>query len=192
MGKVVLLKGQRRRRRWAALIPRVKQAVKWDSSGALGLNLWLFQPDWWTWGDTDSWCGFSVKYRWDKNRGLDRLLTFVVSLYVSATMVVMMVVHVLHCDPAPHSNHKCFNLTLVVPTSDTEVAVLPPVLSPGVGSNLKKINYYTVCELQLISECIFSTGYSYIWCYWHYIYFSYLIKEVQCFKLTGKQELLIW
>lgn len=53
-------------------------------------------------------------------------------------MVVMMVVHVLHCDPAPHSNHKCFNLALIAPTSDTEVTVLSPVLSPGVGSNLEK------------------------------------------------------
>lgn len=53
-------------------------------------------------------------------------------------MVVMVVVHVLHRDPAPHANHKCFNLTFIVPASDTEVAVLSPVLSPGVGSNLER------------------------------------------------------
>lgn len=64
-------------------------------------------------------------------------LTSVVSLNVSATMVVM-VVHVLHRDPAPHANHKCFNLTLVVPAGDAEVAVLSPVLSPGVGSDLER------------------------------------------------------
>lgn len=53
-------------------------------------------------------------------------------------MVVMMVVHVLHRDPAPHTDHKRFNLTLIVPASDTEVAVLSPVLPPGVGSDLKR------------------------------------------------------
>lgn len=62
-------------------------------------------------------------------------LTSVVSLNVSATMLVMMVVHVLHRDPAPHADHKCFDLTLVFPAGDAEVAVLSPVLSPGVGSN---------------------------------------------------------
>lgn len=60
------------------------------------------------------------------------------SLNVSTTMVVMMVVHVLHRDPAPHADHKRFNLTLIVPTSNTEVAILSPVLSPRVGSNLKR------------------------------------------------------
>lgn len=48
-----------------------------------------------------------------------------------------MVVHVLHRDPAPRADHKCFNLTLVFPAGDAEVAVLSPVLSPGVGSDLK-------------------------------------------------------
>lgn len=70
-----------------------------------------------------------------KSKGLGGVWTSVVSLDVSAAMVVVMVVHVLHCDPAPHTNHKRFNLTLVVPASDAEVAVLSPVLSPGVGSN---------------------------------------------------------
>lgn len=56
---------------------------------------------------------------------------------MSATMVVGMFVHVLHRDPAPHSNHKCLNLTLILPTSDTEETILSPVLPPGVGSNLK-------------------------------------------------------
>lgn len=59
------------------------------------------------------------------------------SLNVPATMVVVMVVHVLHRDPAPSADHKCFNLTLVFPAGDAEVAVLSPVLSPGVGSDLK-------------------------------------------------------
>lgn len=66
------------------------------------------------------------------------LVKFVAPLNVSATMMVMMALHVLHRDAAPHANHKCFNLTLVVPTSDAEVAVLSPVLPPGVGSNLNK------------------------------------------------------
>lgn len=60
---------------------------------------------------------------------------------MSTTVLVMMVVHVLHRDPAPHTDHKCFNLTLIVPASDAEVAVLSPVLSPGVGSDLKKRKY---------------------------------------------------
>lgn len=51
-------------------------------------------------------------------------------------MMVVVIVHVLHSDSAPHTNHKCFDFTLIVSPSDTEVAVLPPVLSPGVGSNL--------------------------------------------------------
>lgn len=49
-----------------------------------------------------------------------------------------MVVHVLHRDPAPGADHKCFYLTLVGPTSDAKEAVLSPVLSPGVRSNLKR------------------------------------------------------
>lgn len=53
-------------------------------------------------------------------------------------IVMVMVVHVLHRDPAPHADYKCLDFTLVVSTSDTEVAVLTPILSPGVGSNLKK------------------------------------------------------
>ncbi len=64
--------------------------------------------------------------------------TTVVSLNVSATVVVMMVVHVLHCDSAPHADHKCLDLTLVFPTCDAEVAILSPVLSPGVGSDLRR------------------------------------------------------
>lgn len=62
-------------------------------------------------------------------------LTSVVSLNVSAMMVVVVVVHVLHRDPAPHTDHKRLDLTLIFPTSDAEIAVLSPVLSPGVGSN---------------------------------------------------------
>lgn len=53
-------------------------------------------------------------------------------------MVVVTVMHVLHRDSAPHANHKCFDLALVLATGDAEIAVLAPVLSPGVCSNLKK------------------------------------------------------
>lgn len=49
-----------------------------------------------------------------------------------------MVVHVLHRDPAPHANHKCFNLALVLAAGDAEIPVLPPVLAPGVCRNLSK------------------------------------------------------
>lgn len=56
------------------------------------------------------------------------------SLY-AMVIVMVMVVHVLHRDPAPHADYKCLDFTLVVSTSDTEVAVLTPILSPGVGSN---------------------------------------------------------
>lgn len=72
---------------------------------------------------------------WIKNEGVGVVLTSVVSLNVSAMMVVVVVVHVLHRDPAPHTDHKRFDLALVFPTSDAEIAVLSPVLSPGVGSN---------------------------------------------------------
>lgn len=54
---------------------------------------------------------------------------------------MVMIVHVLHGDSAPHADNEGFNLALVFPTSDAEVAVLAPVLSPGVGSNLEKIKY---------------------------------------------------
>lgn len=55
-------------------------------------------------------------------------------------MVLVMAVHVLHRDPAPHANHKRFDLALVLATGDAEIALLPPVLSPGVCSNLNKQN----------------------------------------------------
>ena len=63
-------------------------------------------------------------------------VTSAVSLNLSATMVVMMIVHVFHCDSSPHTNHKCFNLALIVPPGDAEVAILSPVLPPGVSSKL--------------------------------------------------------
>jgi len=44
--------------------------------------------------------------------------------------------HVFHCDSSPHTNHKCFNLALIVPPGDAEVAILSPVLPPGVSSKL--------------------------------------------------------
>lgn len=50
--------------------------------------------------------------------------------------MVVMIVHVLHGDSAPHADHERFDLALVVPASDAEVAVLSPVLSPRVGSDL--------------------------------------------------------
>lgn len=56
-------------------------------------------------------------------------------LNVSAAMVVIL--HVLHSDSAPDANHKCFDLALIFSPNDAEVAVLAPVLSPGVGSNLR-------------------------------------------------------
>lgn len=60
-----------------------------------------------------------------------------VSLDVSAAMVVMVAVHVLHGDPAPHANHKGLDLALVGATSNAEEAVLAPVLPPGVGGDLQ-------------------------------------------------------
>lgn len=68
-------------------------------------------------------------------------------------VVVVMVVHVLHRDPAPDANHKGFNLALVAPASNAEVAVLSPVLSPGVGSDLKrKIQSDLIQMMQILSR----------------------------------------
>ena len=53
-----------------------------------------------------------------------------------ASVAVGFVVHVLHRDPPPHADHKGFNLTLILATSDAKVAVLAPVLPPRVGRNL--------------------------------------------------------
>lgn len=72
-----------------------------------------------------------------KTKASEGVSSSVVSLDVSAVVMVVVVVHVLHRDSAPHTNHKCFNLTFVVPASDAEVSVLSPVLSPGVCSGLK-------------------------------------------------------
>lgn len=119
--------------KWVVLIHRVKQVVKWQC-GSSGLEL-VSGPAWWTQSDDASRC--------DKNKGLHRLSkSFVMSLNMSPTVVGMMAVHVLHCYPAPHSNHKCFNLTLIAPTSNTEETILSPVLSPGVCSNLWKTQSY--------------------------------------------------
>lgn len=66
-----------------------------------------------------------------------------------------MAVHVLHRDSAPHANHKCFDLALVLATSDAEITVLPPVLSPGVCSNLKKENvilYDLYIQIEILKE----------------------------------------
>lgn len=60
--------------------------------------------------------------------------------------------HVLHRDSAPHADHKCFDLALVLATGDAEVSVLPPVLSPGVCSDLKKENvilYYLYIQTEV-------------------------------------------
>lgn len=46
------------------------------------------------------------------------------------------VVHVLHANPAPHAHHEGLDLALVAAPRDAEVAVLSPVLAPGVGSDL--------------------------------------------------------
>lgn len=51
-----------------------------------------------------------------------------------ALMVV--VVHILHSDTAPHTDHKGLDLALVLPTCDAEEAILTPGLPPRVGSNL--------------------------------------------------------
>lgn len=74
-------------------------------------------------------------------------------LDVSAAMVVVMVVHVLHRDPAPHADHKRFDLTLVFAASDAEVAVLAPVLSPGVGSGLKEGTCHQTTAV-MIKDCL--------------------------------------
>lgn len=60
------------------------------------------------------------------------------SLDVPAAVVVMVAVHVLHGDPAPHADHERFDLALVGATSDAEEAVLAPALPPGVGGDLQE------------------------------------------------------
>lgn len=60
-----------------------------------------------------------------------------VSLNLSTAMVVMVIVHVLHCDSAPRADHKCLNLALILPTCNAEEAIFSPVLPPGVSSNLE-------------------------------------------------------
>lgn len=103
-------------------------------SGALGSILCLSQPALWVRG-----CAEVLRLNHLKNKGFGGVSSSVVSLDVSAVMVVVgKVVHVLHRDPAPHTDHKCFNLTLIVPASDAEVTILSPVLSPGVCRNLER------------------------------------------------------
>lgn len=75
------------------------------------------------------------------------------SLDVSAPIVVVMVVHVLHRDPAPHADHKRFDLALVFAASDAEVTVLAPVLSPGVGSGLKEGTCHQTAAVT-IKDCL--------------------------------------
>lgn len=59
-------------------------------------------------------------------------------LDLPAAMVVVMAAHVLHGDPAPHANHKRFDLALVLAAGNAEIPLLPPVLSPGVCRYLEK------------------------------------------------------
>ena len=54
-----------------------------------------------------------------------------------ASTMMMVTLHVLQSDTAPHPDHERLNLTLVLPAGDTEQASLAPVLAPGVGSNLE-------------------------------------------------------
>lgn len=76
-------------------------------------------------------------------------------LDVSAAMVVVMVVHVLHRDPAPDADHKRFDLALVFAASDAEVTILAPVLSPGVGSGLKEGTcHQTTATTVMIKDCL--------------------------------------
>lgn len=92
-------------------------------------------------GEAEGWCAkvlrLNLRTVGIKNISLGTLQSVERPLDVSAAMVVM-VVHVLHRDPAPHADHKRFDLALVFTTSDAEVTVLAPVLSPGVGSGLKE------------------------------------------------------
>lgn len=73
-------------------------------------------------------------------------------LDVSAAMVVE-VVHVLHRDPAPHADHKRFDLALVFAAGDAEVTVLAPVPSPGVGSDLKEATRHQTTAV-MIKDCL--------------------------------------
>lgn len=61
-----------------------------------------------------------------------------VSLDLPAAVVVVMALHVLHRDPAPHADHERLDLALVLAAGDAEVPALPPVLSPGVGGDLER------------------------------------------------------
>lgn len=114
----------------------------------------VFVPDWWRvitiW---DSWQSSPLsekKKHKKKNSDICGGPTNAPSLFhprhldLPTAVVVVMAVHVLHRDSAPHANHKRFDFALVVAAGDAEVTVLSPVLSPGVCSNLKKkgcINY---------------------------------------------------
>lgn len=129
-------------RRRLFLKPTVKYK-KGDVSGAL----WsvLSQPAFLGGGTEEGgvsggWCAkvlrLNLRTVGIKNISLGSLSSVKRPLDVSAAMVVVMVVHVLHRDPAPHADHKRFDLALVFAASDAEVTVLAPVLSPGVGSDL--------------------------------------------------------
>lgn len=68
---------------------------------------------------------------------------------------MVVAVHVLHRDSAPHADHKRFDLALVVAAGDAEVTVLSPVLSPGVCSNLtKKEENVTLYQLYIQIETL--------------------------------------
>lgn len=73
-------------------------------------------------------------------KGLGRCFVVGPPLDLPAAVVVVMRLHVLHRDPAPHADHKGLDLALVLAAGDAEITVLPPVLAPGVCSNLKKEN----------------------------------------------------
>lgn len=108
-------------------------------------------------GEAGGWCAkvlrLNLRTVGIRNISLVSLPSVERPLDVSAAMVVVMVVHVLHRDPAPHPDHKRFDLALVFAASDAEVAVLTPVLSPGVGSGLKEGTCHQTAAVT-IKDCL--------------------------------------
>lgn len=108
-------------------------------------------------GEAGGWCAKVLKLNLRtvgiKNISLGSLPSVECLLDVSAAMMAVMVVHVLHRDPAPHADHKRFDLALVFAASDAEVTVLAPVLSPGVGSGLKEGTCHQTTAV-MIRDCL--------------------------------------
>lgn len=135
-------------------------SAKYKKSTFQGHRSRFLIPDWWRvitiWGSWQSsplgknqifaeakWTPWQCSYPW------------YLDLPAAMVVVVVMAMHVLHRDSAPHANHKRFDLALVLATSDAEITVLPPVLSPRVCSNLKqgKWDFYMIyTQIEMLKE----------------------------------------